>query len=256
MPRGFDSAREAFAEIEARKNSGGGGTSFFKLPADGDSAVVRVLDDEPMWAWTHDLPNDGSGSYKSEVCLDQDSETGARNGEACPGCDKERQTGQELGWKDRKYRRKMSGIANVIWRDAPKYQEDENGRKDYSKQVGTADAVAKWTFGKLVLEDLDGMAATFKGLTSRDFTVTRKGTGLSTSYDIKPVVDPETGDTKATPLSTADKALAEEAPDLTDYFKKPEYSEWGKRSQGGSNTGSVPPPNVEASPFQKRREES
>jgi hypothetical protein len=254
VPKGFDSAREAFAEIEARKNSGGGGTSFFKLPGDGDSAVVRILEDEPLWAWVHDLPNDGAGSYKSDVCLDQDSETGARTGEACPGCDKERQTGQELGWKDRKYRRRMAGVANVIWRDAPKYEEVD-GRKNYAKVVGQEDAIAKWTFGKTVLEELDGKATTFKGLTSRDFRITRRGTGLSTSYDIEPVVD-DKGDTKATPMSAADRKLAEDAPDLTGFFRKPEYSEWGKVTQNSGNTGSVPPPSVDASPFQRPRTES
>ena len=253
MPKGFVTARDAFAEIEARKNSGGGGGSFFKLTNSGDSAVVRFLTDEPEWAWVHDLPKEGT-SYRTEVCLDQDMETGNRNGDACPGCDMENQTGRERGWKDRSYRRHMAGVIPLIWRDAPVFEEDENGRRNYAKVVGEADQVAKWTFGKTVLEELDGKAATFKGLTNRDFRITRRGVKLDTTYDIEPVVDDE-GNTKATPLSEADKTLAADAPDMTNYYTQPKYDDFGKsRASGGDSgsNGSVPAP-VDASPFARSR---
>jgi hypothetical protein len=251
MPKGFSSAREAIAEIEARKNSGGGG-GFFKLPNSGDSAVVRFVTEEPVWAWVHALPKEGT-SYRTEVCLDQDMETGNRNGAACPGCDAEAQTGRERGWKDRQYARRMAGAIALIWRDAPVFDEDSNGRKDYTKVVGKADQATKWTFGKTVIEELDGKAATFKGLTNRDFRITRKGEKLDTVYDIEPVVDDE-GNTKATPMSEADKTLVEEAPDLTNYFTQSSYDDFGKsRQSGGDSGGSAAPPTTDVSPFARSR---
>jgi hypothetical protein len=251
VPRGFASAREAFAEIEARKNSGGGGGMYFKLPNNGDEAVVRFLDDEPTWAWVHDLPKDG-GSYRYEVCRDQDPESGQRTGEQCPGCQKESETARQFGWKDRKYRRRMAGVINIIWRDAPVYEEDDNGRKNYEKVVGTADQAVKWTVGKTVLEELDGKAKTYKSLTSRDFKITRRGLKLDTTYDIEPVVDDE-GNTSATPMSDADKEVAKEAPDLEGFFTIPTFEEWGN-AKGGGDSGSSPPPDADVSPFTRKRQ--
>lgn len=240
MAKGFSTAREAFAEIEARKNSGGGGGGpYLKLPKKGSSAVVRFLDDEVDWVWVHELPKEAGQTYgKTEVCRDQDLETGQRNGEPCPGCDKE-------------YKRKMSGVVRLIWRDAPVYEEttDEKGnkRKNYENVVGNEDQVVKWTVGKMSLEELDGTAVTFKGLTTRDFTITRQGTGLDTSYSVQPIVDDE-GNTKKTPMSANDKKLAEEA--FTVEFKIPSYDSWG--SKGSSGGGSSAPQAIDASPFKRR----
>lgn len=246
MARGFATAREAFAEIEARKNSGGGGGGFFfKLSKSGESATVRFLSDEPDWAWVHELPVAPGETYsRTEACRDQDPETAQRNGEACPGCDKQ-------------YRRKMQGVINLIWRDAPLLERNAEGKlvKENGKVnvVGSEDQVAKWTVGKVVLEELDGLAQTFKGLTSRDFTVTRRGTGLDTSYDIKPVVDDE-GNTVKAPMSENDKKLAEDQPDLAGYFSPPSYEEWGKiRSRQAASGSDAPPSTMETSPFMRNR---
>jgi hypothetical protein len=199
------------------------------------------------------MPKDGN-SYRQEVCTDQDMDTGARNGDACQGCEKEQQTGREKGWKDRDYRRQMSGVINLIWRDAPVFEEDSQGKKDYTKVVGHADQVTRWTFGKTVIEELDGKSTTYKDLTNRDFTITRRGLKLDTTYDIEPVVDEE-GNTNATPMSEADKTLAGEAADLNEYFKKKSYEDFGKQAGGSDNSGggSAPPPGVDASPFAKPR---
>lgn len=222
MAKGFATAKDAFAEIEARKNAGGGGFGpYFKLTKSGDSATVRFLDDEVDWAWVHELPAEPGKYSKTELCRDQDLETGARNGEACVGCDKE-------------YRRKMQGIIRLIQRDAPVYAKDEATNKfDYNTVVGNEDQVVRWTVGKVVLEELEGTAATFKGLTSRDFTITRRGTGLDTSYDIKPVVNDE-GETVKAPMSDNDKKLAEDANPVE--LKVPSFDDWGKQRKSGSDT--------------------
>jgi hypothetical protein len=243
MAKGFGTARDAFAEIEARKNSGGGGGGLYlKLPKSGDSAVVRLAVKEPDWLWVHDLPKPAGQNYqKVEACRDQDLETGARNGEPCPGCDKE-------------YRRKMQGTIPLIWRDAPVYEEVDDGRgnkkKNYENVVGYEDQVVKWTVGKVILEELDGKAATYKDLTSRDFKITRSGTGLDTTYNIEPVVNEE-GDPVKTPLSENDVKLIEEAPKIE--FKIPSFNEWNK---SGSNKGesSAPSSAADPSPFRKRQE--
>ncbi len=240
MAKGFASARTAFEEIEARKNSGGGGGFFFKLSDSGDKATVRFLDDDVDWAWVHELPKTEGTKYgKTEICRDQDPETGQRAGEACPGCDKD-------------YRRKMSGVVRLIWRDGPVYEQIDDGKggkkTNYDKVIDTADVVAKWTVGKVILEELDGKAATYKSLSSRDFVVTRRGTGLDTTYDIEPLVD-ENGDPIKEAMSENDKKLAEEAPEVS--FKPPSFEDWG---HGKGARSESPPPTADPSPFRKRAE--
>lgn len=238
MAKGFATAREAFAEIEARKNAGGNFGPYFKLPKSGDSAVVRFIDDEVDWVWVHELPPEPGKYSQTAICRDQDLDTGQRNGEPCKGCDED-------------YRRKMQGVVRLIWRDAPVYEKDSNGKFDFSKVVGKEDQAVRWSVGKVVLEELDGKAHTFKGLTSRPFTVTRRGTGLDTSYDIEPVVDDE-GNTSASPMTEAEKKLAAEADPIE--YKIPSYEDWGKKSRKSS--GDSAPPVADVSPFMKKRQEA
>lgn len=236
MAKGFKTARDAFAEIEARKNSGGGFGQYFKLSKSGDSATVRPLDEEVDWAWVHELPAEAGKYSKTELCRDQDLNTGQRTGDACPGCDKE-------------YRRKMQGLVRLIQRDAPVYDKDANNKYDYNTVVGSDDQVVRWTVGKVVLEELDGVAATFGPLNNRDYTITRKGTGLDTSYDIKPVV--VDGETVKTPLSDSDKKLAEDANPVE--FKIPSFDDWGK-ARTAAASGDAPATVGDKSPFKKRSE--
>ena len=241
MAKGFATARKAIEEINAKRNSGGGGGQFFKLEP-GQSATVRFLDDEIEWMWAHELPRADNAKYsKLELCRDQDPETGGRIGGsegACEGCEKD-------------YKRKMHARIRVIQRDAPVYEtvKDDQGneKKNFEKVIGNADQVVIWTVGKMVIEELEGAASTFKGLTSRDFVVTREGTGgLDTSYDVKPVVDEE-GNTSKTPMSEADEALAAESSPVV--YRIPNYEEWGK---GGSSKGGSAPAAVDSGPFKRR----
>src|SRR6266566_4640641 len=130
MPRGFEGVRAASDDIAARKAAGGSFSSrlFFTLD-DGESAVVRFLEegDEVNFAWKHKTPPTGDRKWGGwVVCRDQD-ETGAPVGADCPGC-------------DRDLKKQFRGVINMVWRDAPVYERDKEGRlvKDrYDRKIVT-----------------------------------------------------------------------------------------------------------------------
>lgn len=243
MP-GISKVRSASEDINARKEAGGGGSRYYFKLKDGETAVVRFLEDgsEVACAWVHQLPPTEGRDYGNKVpCRDQDFDTLARGvGEACPGC--------ERGLKPQ-----FQGAINLIWRDAPVLQRDEQNRlvRDANNQVvvsGNEDQLAVWVAGITVFEDLDTLDGDLNGLTSRDIKITRRGTGLNTKYTIRAA----SADGGPSEMSAADKALAEEKFDLTAYASAPEYEDWGKQqeSQGG---GQQATPQVSTSPFRKPR---
>jgi len=226
LPKGFDSVKEAGKDIEARKNAAESGDFpqrvFFKLDA-GETATVRFLEqgDEVQWAWVHTV-DDGSKYGRKVVCRDQDEE-GRRIGESCPGCE------QELA-------RQFRGAINLIWRGENNNKEDAD------------DVVAIWTSGpRVFVETLDPLDTTYKGLGSRDFTVTRRGKEKNTTYSIMPA-NPDGG---AKALSAKDKKLAAEKNDLSWYVDPQPYEEWGKTSQEKENAKESSEPSRE-SPFRRR----
>lgn len=246
MPRGFGAVQSAVADIEERKNSGGGGRRWFKLDP-GESATVRFLEegDDVVSAWVHQLPAPpGKQMGPTVPCRNQDEITGEPNGADCPGCEKG-------------YKKKYQGVINLIWRDAPLWEKDAEGK--YVKGTdgkftvsGKGDVVAVWRSGIIVFDELGGKDATYKGLTSRDFVITRSGTGLNTKYKIEPLtVD---GETKAAKMSKADEALAAEKTDLNEILAAPDYNSWGKAGDSGqksSGSGTVAP--TDTSPFSRNR---
>jgi len=185
MPRGF-AAIEAAAEKISRSSSQFDDSSpvlYLRLPNSGDSATVRFLEqgDDVYSFWYHDFSNvNPSQGWKVKVpCLDQDE-----SGTPCPGC--------REGLP-----RKFQGLINMIWRGAPVFKRDTDGRvvKNGNEVVvtGNEDQVAVWRggielFGKVLrIKDV-----TYKGLTTRDFVITRDGTGLDTTYSVEPA-DPDAG---------------------------------------------------------------
>lgn len=222
MARGFDSVKEAGRDIQARKEAAGEDFQprlYFKIDS-GESATVRFLEqgDEVVWAWVHEIPVEGKYPAKA-VCRDQDEE-GRRIGESCPGC-------------ERDLKRSFRGVINLIWRSGGENGEDVN---------------AIWIAGPRVFVDtLDPLESAYRGLASRDFVVTRKGSSLDTTYSILPA-DPDGG---AQPLSAADKKLAKDKYDLTYYHEAPSYDEWGKSKKKQSEGQATFEPTSE-SPFKRR----
>jgi hypothetical protein len=220
MARGFASVKEAGRDIEARKAAASEDFPdrvYFKIDA-GESATVRFLEqgDEVNWAWVHEIPVEGKLFGIKIPCRDQDEE-GRRIGESCPGCE------QDL-------KRTFRGVVNLIWRGG-----GDNGE----------DIVAMWMSGPRVFVDtLDPLESAYRGLSSRDFVVTRRGSGTDTAYSVLPA-DPDGG---AQPLSAADKKLAKDKFDLTYYVEPPSYDDWGKKKE--KKQESVPTP-TSTSPFRR-----
>lgn len=228
MPRGFSGVRQASAEIEARRGSGGPGALWFRLKA-GDEAIVRFLeqDDDIHWAMCHEVPVEGRQWGKDVPCLDQEKE-----GEECPGCDAD-------------LPRRFKGYINLIWQDAPVFKRDGDGKlvKDRLGDLvitGTKPQVAIWSSGIRLFEQLDEINANFKGLSSRRFKVKRKGEGLNTTYSI----NPEDVDSGPQDFSDEEGKLAADKYDLADFVKPPALEDFRKelgQGGGGSNGQAAAP---------------
>lgn len=202
MPRGFTQIAKVAEKIKEKSEfeDYGPPVLFLKLPDDQDTAQVRFLEqgEEVYGYWYHDFSNiDGSGWKTKVPCLDQDDQN-----VPCPGCRED-------------LPRKFEGFINLIWRNAPKYKRDAEGRRvkenDSYIVEGHEDQVAVWRCGiKLFNKVLKRKDHAYKGLGTRDFEITREGTGLQTTYAVEPV-DPDGG---PSPLSDADKKLAANKYDL------------------------------------------
>lgn len=245
MAKGIASVKEAIRQQEQKKQGSFSDAprKFFLSVGDGETVIVRFLEqgDDLQWAWVHDVPPVGKEQYPSKhVCIDQD-EDGAPVGKACPGC-------------ERQYKRSFQGAVNVIWRDAPVYATDENNKvvkdsRGNKEIVSNEDRVAIWTKGITVFEDLIDLDVDWKGLTSRDFKITRKGNGFATRYTIKPV-DLEGGAQK---MSKADLALAEDKYDLSDFTVPSNYDDWGINPWNKEKEDTPSEPPSESSPFARKR---
>jgi hypothetical protein len=227
MAKGLEGIREAAAEIAARRQgSGRSGQQWFRIQA-GESATVRFLEqgDDVAWSYAHQLDaKDGQKFGDWEPCLNTNND-----GTPCPGCEQRRP-------------RRVRGFINLIWRDGPIYEREEFKREDGSKATrlkrdndgkpilaGRGPIIATWASGVQLFEELDGLDAAIKGLTTRDFQVTRRGTELNTKYQLIPL--------DATPLTDEDRKLAAEKPDLAPYVTPKPYEEWGKDSPGNGGGG-------------------
>lgn len=241
MPKGFSGLRDAAADREARRAAGGtGGQRYFKL-ADGEVAYVRFLEqgDDVRWAYVHTLPASGNSRFgKKVVCRDQ-NEDGQRIGADCPGCEK--------GLK-----RSEQGAINLIWRDAPVFQRDDNNKlvKDSNNKPlvsGHADQIAVWVSGPRVFDMLDSTDGDYRGLMSRDFKVTRKGTELNTNYVIAPA-NPDGGPSD---MSVDDNSLAENKYDLAPFVEPQDLDSWGKDTFAAKEAVTEAP--TTESPFARKR---
>jgi hypothetical protein len=117
------------------------------------------------------------------------------------------------------HKRSFRMYINLIRRDAPVFQKDSDGkfvRDSQNRFIPTGEteqAVFYWETGIQNAEALAEKDALYHGLMSRDFTITRKGSGLDTRYLIEPA-DPDGG---PVPLTEADQALEADKPDLNKF---------------------------------------
>jgi hypothetical protein len=194
----------------------------------GDTVQVRFLEqgEDLHICWAHEYQR--GKRYFYVPCLDEES-----NGTPCAGC--------ELGFK-----RTIKGQVNVILRDSPQLKRvDGKAVKDQAGRYiveGTKDEVMVWQQGITTFEDLADKDMKYKGLSSRDFTITKKSKG----YSIDPATNAD-GDVVSTPMTDADHELAAGKYDLDDYMKKVTYDEMASILGGGSlpSGGGVTDDNVE-----------
>jgi len=206
----------------------------------GDSAVVRFLEqgDDVKWAWFHELPKrQGQQWGDKEVCLNTKDD-----GTPCPGC-------------ERRLKRSVQGFINVIERDAIVWEEDADGKiktNDNGEWIDSGrreDRVKYFRSGIKAFQELDGIDATYKGLMSRDFRITRKA-GEFVEYSIHPV-DPDGG---PQPMSDRDRELEKQKADLAQLVTPRPYDQWGTGDSGDAG-GVAPQQAGSVNPFLKPRSE-
>jgi hypothetical protein len=198
MPKGFDAIKKRAEKVQQdweKRPS----ILYLSLPSSGDAATVRFLEqgDDVFSYYVHEV-----GDYKTKIpCLDQEDE-----GASCPGC-------------THQFPRKLKGLINVIWRNAPVYERDEDDRfvKEGNNKIvkGHKDQIAVWEQGVTVFNALGAKDVAYKGISSRDFVITRSGVKRDTSYSIEPA-DVDGG---PQPPSDDDKKLAKDKYDLEDVAR-------------------------------------
>jgi hypothetical protein len=242
MGRGFGQIREIVSEQaqrRAQQSSSGVYVTRFRI-ADGQSATVRFLEqgDDVTWAWGCQLPPKPSRQWGDWVpSLDQKKDGSTR----CPMI-------------ERGYAPVFRGFINLIWRDAPLYERDANNRvvRDANGnfvQVGTKDQLFVWESGIKVFTMLEHIDTTYRGLMSRDFKVTRRGSRLATTYSVDPA-DPDGG---PQPLSKHDLELLAQRHDLVKLVTPPSYEDLEKLLTEVEGTGPV---TSDTSPFMRDRGEN
>jgi hypothetical protein len=235
MPRGASSFIKSNERSKARSAAAGTGQAlqYFAIE-DGQRARVRFLEhgEELTWAVVHRLRR---GKYFSDVpCLDQEDE-----GIPCPACS---------SMEEEISKRSKKGFLNLIWRGnedlqelnekitpmgekafvlGPIYKKSDKGytERDANKKpiiTGFGDSVFLWkcsatNFNLAVQTDRN-----YKGLMSRDFVISREGSGLS---DTKYTIVPAEVDGGPQPMLVADMSIMQEKFDLDSLTKSPTFEE-------------------------------
>ena len=219
---------ERFRKAKAAKGSGGmGGNDVNFKVAKGQTEVVRFLDTgqelDKQWCYVHTMPPRGKQRWGDDVpCLDQAGDGAVR----CPGC-------------ERGLDRSILGFVNLIWRNGPIYERDSEGRINWKNEKGRGDVLAVWIVGQTRLEEIDAVDSKYKGLTTRDWDITRNmGDSFDTRYRIDPHMDPESGSLDAQPMSEADMKLAEQKPDVKVYCQPPTFEAMLAQITGGGEQAS------------------
>lgn len=207
-------------------------TNDFKLRG-GQYAVVRFLEqgESLTFADVHRVPIQGkNGQYfKNFICLDL-----LGDGTPCPACQHPNRDVAKAAAR---------GFVNLIWREAPVWQRDENkrmikGHDGNYIMTGREDQIALWSPSWTVFEVLKEKDGKYKGLMSRDFEIKRTGDGMN---DTQWFVEPQDVDSGPQPMMISDLALAEHKYDLVAITKPIEYTAFAQLINKGAMPGGPQP---------------
>ncbi len=156
--KGYESVREEKKRQEEVREQMGKRLFRFFLSGDGAEARVRFLTEEPINFYEHTVKTyrGGKERYENVLCSGDDD---------CGYC----QDGDKPSFKG----------AFLIWDYSEFETKDKNGKK---KKVNGS--LKLYVAGTRVLSQLDRLSNRY-GLTSRDYEISRTGTGTDTSYMIE-----------------------------------------------------------------------
>ncbi len=155
--RGYKAVEEEKKRQEEEKEKRQNRVFRFFLQGDGSEADLRFLTEEPLTFYEHSIKKtvNGKERYDSVVC----------SGDDCPECAKNS-------------RPSFKGAYLVVDRRPYEYT-DSNGKKVKGKNQ-----IRLFVQGQKVLSQLDRISKRY-GLSDRDVTIVRLGTGTQTSYTIE-----------------------------------------------------------------------
>lgn len=155
--RGYEAVREEKQRQDENREKAGKALWRFFLSKDGDEAQVRFLTEEPINFEEHTVKTvrNGKEAYDNVICT--------RNLSCgCALCN----SGDRPSFKG----------AYLMYDRRPSEYTDKNGKKQTSNGQ-----LRLYVQGARVLSQLDRLSARY-GLTSRDYIITRAGSGTSTTY--------------------------------------------------------------------------
>lgn len=152
--KGYNAVREEKQRQDENREKAGKRLWKFFLSDDGDEADVRFLTEEPINFYEHTIKTTRGGKdrYDSMICTQSN----------CPYC----KNGDKPSFKG----------AYLIYDKRPYEYKDKDGKKQKGKGQ-----LRLYVQGAKVLSQLDRLSSRY-GLTNRDYTISRTGSGTSTSY--------------------------------------------------------------------------
>lgn len=152
--KGYNAVREEKQRQDENREKIGKRLWKFFLSDDGDEAEVHFLTEEPINFYEHTIKvsRGGKDRYDSMICTQNN----------CPYC----KNGDRPSFKG----------AYLIYDKRPYEYKDKDGKKQKGKGQ-----LRLYVQGAKVLSQLDRLSSRY-GLTNRDYTITRTGSGTSTSY--------------------------------------------------------------------------
>jgi hypothetical protein len=209
VPNGDDAYARKQKQMESRRalydDRDAPRINYFKLQG-GTYGVIRPLEQgaDLTFADTHRIPIQGKTKrfFKTFLCRNLNGD-----GSPCPFC---QSAVPDIS------RSSTVGYVNVIWREAPIFQKDGDGKMVKNQDgsytvIGREDQIALWNPSWTVFEMLKEKDRRYSGVMSRDWEVKREGSGPDNT---KYFIDSAIPDGGSSPLTIADLVLAEKKYDL------------------------------------------